>query len=194
MCCDACIYIFYCYRSNDDERNVTPAHLQLLLFFLNKIRDQNCNYSGNAMTSLKVVNKPKFEAERMHVDFDMCCVYTLKTVEQLWYRQYICTFGVENIGQWHCLLVDTIPNIEQNYRSAGRLAGLSAVAARNKNGKTILGGQWKILQDNKTIMDFLEGRYHNCQVWEVLSPSGCRPRVIILLRPDNCDVSLIKSP
>ena len=80
------------------------------------------------------------------------------------------------------------------YRSAGRLAGLSAAPARNRNGKDDFGGKWKILQDNKTIMDFLEGRHHNCQVWEELSPSGCRPRVIILLRPDNCDVSLLKSP
>ena len=50
-----------------------------------------------------------------------------------------------------------------------------------------------VLRYYYTIMDFLEGRHHNCQVWKVLSPEGGSPRVIILLRPDNCDVSLLKS-
>ena len=125
------------------------------------------------MTSLKVVNKPNFEAERMHVDFDMFSVCTLKTVEQLWFRQYFRSGKYWTMALYasnsQILLSKIIGVLDVSLVCRLRRRGIETV-------RTIVGGKWKILQDNKTIMDFLEGIsdkwYHlllnDQEFWQIL--------------------------
>ena len=157
ICCDAYhLYNFY-YKSNEDERKVTLAHL--LLWYIFKINTgSKLQIICVEMTShFKSCKQRKFEAEKGNDRFCLCLLNKWNT--------YVFRNKVEMDIIWHW----RSKQINSKWwakikRNSGRPWSSGAEdAASYKTGKKIIGwgSIWKILLDNKTIMCFLKGRHHN---------------------------------